>query len=311
MHYGVKMENWGNKWRSAMEEPGGGYSRRTLDDEEEKRFWHTFMKDRSEYHPDEYSLPIAEKLKDIIRPYHPDTILEIGPGWGNYTFMLAELCSNMICTDISRDVLNYIRKTGELQGFPIRTEESKWEEYNGPSADIIFGFNCFYRMQKIEDCLKKINQLANSLCIIGMTSGPEQPYYREMEQKLELEINYHRLDYIYLVNILYQLGIDCNVAIIPLKKRYHFSSLEEAARKESQRIIGTEYHLQQIEEILSRYLQPDPDNGFYYDHMFCGALLYWEPRKADFLSQKRLCPHSTDPLAYAPARGGYRQNPHR
>lgn len=277
MHYGVEMENWGDKWRRAMEERGGGYSKRTSDDEEERRFWHTFMQERTGYQPDEYSHPIAEEMKHIIAPYHPETILEIGPGWGNYTFALAELCSKMICTDISRDVLDYIQKTGASKGIPIHTAETKWEDYCGASADVIVGFNCFYRMQTIEGCLKKINRLAGKLCVIGMTSGPEQPYYKEMEKQLGAEINYHRLDYIYLINILYQLGIDCNVKMVLLKKRYHFLSLEDAANKESGRILGTGYDLHQIEHILSHYLQPDPKGGLYYDHLFRGALIYWEP----------------------------------
>ena len=81
MHYGVIMDDWGEHWRRAMEEWSGGYSMRTLDDAEERKFWAGFMKDRKGWRQDEYAGPIAERMKEIIEPLHPDSILEIGPGW--------------------------------------------------------------------------------------------------------------------------------------------------------------------------------------------------------------------------------------
>ena len=79
MHYGVIMDDWGEHWRRAMEEWSGGYSARTLDDAEERKFWAGFMKDRTDWCQDEYAKPIAERMKEIIEPLHPDSILEIGP----------------------------------------------------------------------------------------------------------------------------------------------------------------------------------------------------------------------------------------
>ncbi|MDO4454124.1 MAG: methyltransferase domain-containing protein [Eubacteriales bacterium] len=278
MHYGVNMENYGEKWREAMRNWSGEYSQRTTNDGEERKFWHEFMKNRLEYHQDEYAKPIAAEMKKIILPYHPDSILEIGPGWGNYTFDLANICNNMYCTDISSDVLSYIIKNGKKKGKNIHTIESKWEDYNAVSCDVVVAFNCFYRMMEIENCLKKINDTAQKLCVIGMTSGPEQPYYKEIEEKLDLKINYHRLDYIYLVNLLYQLGIDCCVKIIPLKKTYFFNSLHHAAEQESRRILSGQYTLTQIEQILEKYLHKDLSGKYFYEHHFFGALLYWEPK---------------------------------
>lgn len=279
MHYGVIMDDWGEHWRRAMEEWSGGYSMRTLDDAEERKFWAGFMKDRKGWRQDEYAGPIAERMKEIIEPLHPDRILEIGPGWGNYTFMLAGLCKEMRCTDISEDVLNYIRETGRSMGYEIRMEACKWEEYEGVRADVIVAFNCFYRMREIEKCLEKINEYADRLCVIGMTSGPDQPYFKEMEHVMGAEIKYHRLDYIYLYNILYRMGIDCNVAIVPVHRRDMFASLEEAVEQECRRIRSQSYDRHQAKKILEKYLKQEPDGSFSYDHTFYSAILYWEPKK--------------------------------
>ncbi|MCI7814754.1 MAG: class I SAM-dependent methyltransferase [Lachnospiraceae bacterium] len=278
MHYGVELEDYGEKWRQAMKEWTGGYSKRTSDDEEERKFWHDFMKEKKTYRQDEYARPIAQEMEKLISQYHPDTILEIGPGWGNYTFMLAQLCKEMYCTDISGDVLAYIKRIGEERGQTIHTIETKWENYEGSPRDITVGFNCFYRMREIERCLKKINHCSKKLCVIGMTSGPEQAYYREMEQKLGLKIKYHRLDYIYLYNLLYQMGIDCNVKMIRLKKTYTFQTIEEAVERESRRILSEKYDREEVKKILISYLQKGEDGTYFFEHDFCAAMLYWEPQ---------------------------------
>jgi len=43
MHYGVDLGPMGELWREAMQERGGGYSRRTADDDAERSFWREFM----------------------------------------------------------------------------------------------------------------------------------------------------------------------------------------------------------------------------------------------------------------------------
>lgn len=54
-------------------------------------------------------------MRAILTDKHPDTILEIGPGWGNYTFMLAELCRELTCVDISPDVLRFLQAVAARQ----------------------------------------------------------------------------------------------------------------------------------------------------------------------------------------------------
>ena len=63
MHYGVKLEDFGERWREAMREWTGGYSARTEDDAAEQALWKGFMKERSVRAPDRYSQPIWEEVK--------------------------------------------------------------------------------------------------------------------------------------------------------------------------------------------------------------------------------------------------------
>ncbi len=276
MHYGVSYPSFGDLWREAMREKGSGlYSERTRNDEAERAFWHEVMPQKKEAAQDDYAVPIFAAVEEILGAQTYDSILEIGPGWGNYTFGLARHCRRMACVDISPDVLAYISAIASKRGMEIATVASKWEEYQGGPHDVVFAYNCFYRMMEIEQCLRKINETASKLHIIGMTGGPEQAYYPALEHKLGLDINYHRLDYIYLVNVLYQLGMDCNVRLIPIVKEYAFETMDEAVDSLCGRVLTKSFDKAAVREIVEPYFEKAPDGGCRFYHHFHAAILYW------------------------------------
>ena len=90
-----------------------------------------------------------------------------------------------------------------------------------------------------------------------------------------MKVNYNRLDYILLVNALYQLGIDCNIRIVPLEKTYEFSSLDQAMVSETRRIMDSEYDPEAVKRILRKYLRPTEYGTYTYVHRFNAALIYW------------------------------------
>lgn len=275
MHYGVDLGNMEVLWKRALHELDGSCSARSSDDEKERAFWHGYFEKKTEYCPDEYSRPIAAAVRAILTDKHPDTILEIGPGWGNYTFMLAELCRELTCVDISPDVLRFLQAVAARQRvYNLGTVCAKWEDAVLPQKySAVFAYNCFYRMLDLKACLEKLHRTAE-FHVIGMTSGPEQPFLKEFETELGLRIKWHRFDYIYFTNILYAMGIDVNCRIIQLEKVYEYETLDEAVRRESARILDNEYSQEEVRKIIARYYLPQ--NGkFRFVHHFCAAILYW------------------------------------
>ena len=273
--HGTNMPSFGDIWRMMQKESDGSFSKRTVDDEAERAFWTRFMKARGPEGKDEYSSKILCEVMDILGADRYSSITEIGPGWGNYTFDLAEICDELICVDLSPDVLNFVKRKAKKESLNIRTVCSKWEDYRVVQTDAVFGFNCFYRMQNIEDCLRRIDEVGTRIHIIGMTSGPEQPYYVDFEKKLGLHIKYDRLDYILLVNLLYQLGIDCNVRIIHLTNEYVFSTFKGLLQSETRRIIDEKYDEASVSRILRKYFKREEDGCYHYVHKFNAALIYW------------------------------------
>lgn len=270
------MPSYGNLWREAMKEKASAqYSARTIDDAAERGFWHGFIPENGQMPLDDYAEPIRSTLSKLLKEHPADSILEIGPGWGNYTYLLAQACAHMTCVDISPDVLAYISRTCLAKGMRVETVPVKWEDYNGPKHDLVFAFNCFYRMMDLEGALQKIHETGSMYHIIGMTSGPEQEYFPLLERELGLSINYHRLDYIYILNALYQLGLDVNVTIVKLQKKYSFESFSVAMDHVCSRILSPEYDRQAVESLAGSYFTREQDGAYSYTHHFNAALLHW------------------------------------
>ena len=108
-----------------------------------------------------------------------------------------------------------------------------------------------------------------------MTSGPERGYFKAMEKELGLRIRYTRLDYIVLVNVLYQLGIDVNVRIVDLETEYAYVSASAAAAKAARRILSEDYSMEDVERVVGRHLKKGEDGLFHYVHKFKAAVIHW------------------------------------
>lgn len=202
-------------------------------------------------------------------------MLEIGPGWGNYTFSLLEHTTKLSVADSSKAVLDFLSRQAEKD--TLNTYHTKWEEFNSEDVfDVIVGVNCFYRMFEIKKALLNMNRYAEKLCIIGMTTGSLPPHYKELEKHYGYRIKHPRRDYIDLLYLLYECGIQANCKIVPLKRSPVFSTMDEAIKKGSSKVFSPEVDPAHVEAVLKPYLKKVSE-GFLYEQPFYGALLFWKP----------------------------------
>ena len=267
----------GDLWRQTMQYPCGEYTERAASDDFELEFWQRFLENKQTYQPDSYAAKIADVVCDVIHTQSGvKSIVELGPGWGNYTFRLAELCDTLTCVDISADILGYIQKIADDKGITnIKTAASKWEEYNHPPCDVFFGYNCFYRMKEIEQCLMKMYKCAKKLCIIGMSGCPEQPYLRDFDD-VGLAVRYTRMNHRNLYEILKELGIHAEFIEIPNEREYVYDCYDALFSRATEYICGS-YDESVVKDILGRYYVSN--NGVYRCHYhFKSGLLIWRPQ---------------------------------
>lgn len=102
MYHGVRFDmNFKQLWLEGMKDWNGNLPERMSDDAKEESFWEGFIPKKTDA-LDDYAADIRRELLQFIEP--TDDVLEIGPGWGNYTFAAADKASSLTCVDSSRSV---------------------------------------------------------------------------------------------------------------------------------------------------------------------------------------------------------------
>lgn len=274
MRYGVDLSDSVTKWINYIDSIGCE-KKRYVDDNYEELFWDKFYsKNGIKY--DEYSEKVWNFLEKIIIENSIKSCLELGPGWGNYSFRLAETVEELSLVDISSSCINYLKKKAQKKNIDnISFYNSPFNKFDYKDYDLIFGFNCFYREKEIEKLLLNLNKHANKLVILGMTTSYEGKFNLEISEKLNLRMNGMGNDYILLTNILYYLGIDVNQIQIPIRRRYEFKDLNALKNHEIFR-INKPFDDAKVDEILLKYLDKE-ENGYSMKIDCKATVIYWNP----------------------------------
>lgn len=262
-------------WQEGMHDWHGQMPKRMTDDVLEEAYWSQSMQKKTYKQTDAHAVPIFQALQKHIPA--GASCIEIGPGWGNYTFPLQELVGKLTLVDGSESVLRYLAQYFAEEDL-IDYVHAKWEEAKIEPHDIVIGVNCFYRMYEINEALLKMNALATKRAIIGMTTGPIQPHYAVLDEKYGYDIKYPRRDYIELLNILYQLGIYADCEMLKLERVYTYESYEALYEAQSKKILSESFSLAHVAEALEPFVAEE--NGkVVYKHPFYAAVISWEPVK--------------------------------
>ncbi len=260
-------------WQEGMHDWLGNMPERMVDDALEEAFWTQSMQKKGYKQTDAHAVPIYGRIKKYIPK--GASCIEIGPGWGNYTFPLREDVTQLTLVDGSESVLEYL-----AQYFPndssIQYVHAKWEEAQLVPHDIVVGVNCFYRMYEMNAALKKMNALAKQRAIIGLTTGPIQPHYIVLDKQYGYDIKYPRRDYIELVNMLYQLGIYADCEMLKLERTYRYDSYEALYEAQSKKILSEQFDIAHVKEALSNFVTEEK-GLIVYRHTFYAAIISWEP----------------------------------
>lgn len=264
-------------WQEGMKDWHGQMPERMVNDQLEEQFWAQSIARKKTGQTDPYAARIFQEIKKGIQPEH--SVLEIGPGWGNYTFPLADHVRKLTCVDSSESILTYLENCMEDKQH-VSYLHAKWEslvEDEVEAHDIVIGVNCFYRMYDIKSALYHMNRLAKNRAIIGMTTGPIQPHYEILYEKYGYDIKFPRRDYIEFLNLLYEMDIYAECKIIPLERVYEYDSYEQLVTTQSKKILNTDFNRAHVEESLMPFIE-EKNGCYYYRHDFHAALVSWEPK---------------------------------
>jgi len=193
-----------------------------------------------------------------------DTILDIGAGSGALAVPLAKSTGKVTALDISEAALDIIRKKAEKEGLAnINYICKKWEdaelETDIEQHDIVIA-SYSVAMLDLKEALLKMDRAAKRGVYIFEAAGERFWHYRELWPKLHGEEFIPSPDYIYIVNVLYQMGIFADVEIWEHETEQHFSNLDEAVKRWKTNLnIDTPQATGIIREYLQDKFTPDKD----------------------------------------------------
>jgi SAM-dependent methyltransferase len=133
---------------------------RTKSDAEEEKYW------QENAHAYDERNPLAPYTQLMIRMVYEDLklddhLLEVGPGTGGFTQLLAPYVQAITLVEPSAVMYRKFCRSWTDTDYPLpEVVAAKWEEASFLKADIVFSANAVYRIRDMKEYLIKMNQTA-------------------------------------------------------------------------------------------------------------------------------------------------------
>lgn len=147
------------------------------------------------------------------------SVLDVGCGVGNLSLLLAKKLKDVYSLDYSPVMLDILEENAKEQNIEnINTINKSWYDSwdDVPSADLVIASRSM-EVKNMKEALQKLNEKANKKVAITYKKGGSF-VSEEILEVLQRDI-IRKPDYIYVVNILYSMGINASVNFIQSEGR--------------------------------------------------------------------------------------------
>lgn len=148
-----------------------------------------------------------------------DTLLDIGCGVGNISLKLAPKLSKIYCLDYSTKMLELLNENAKKQNINniITINKSWYDSWDDISnADLVIASRSM-EVKNMKEALEKLNNKANKKVVISYKVGGSF-VSDEILDVLQKDI-IKKPDYIYVLNILYNMGINASLNFVQSEGR--------------------------------------------------------------------------------------------
>jgi SAM-dependent methyltransferase len=174
-----------------------------------------------------YNQEATDKVLSLIHWDEDDTIIDIGCGPGTLTIPMAKTSKKVTAIDASDEMLKFLKIRAEKEGLDnIVYEDSYWEDANLLPHDIVVAYQSLI-MPDMKTSLKKMNDLAKKRVYLFRFTDRMTHFHKVWNLLTDEEYN-ENPDYVYIVNILHDLGIYADVKIYEKELNFVFDSFEKA-----------------------------------------------------------------------------------
>ncbi|PKN15179.1 MAG: class I SAM-dependent methyltransferase [Deltaproteobacteria bacterium HGW-Deltaproteobacteria-24] len=178
-----------------------------------------------------------------------ETLLDVGCGVGNLSLKVALKLKTVYALDYSPQMLEYLKSNAKEQNIDniITLEKSwydSWEEI--PSCDVVIASRSM-EVKNMQEALLKLHEKAKKRVYVSYKVGGS--FVDEKILKAMGKTIIKKPDYIYVVNILYALGINASVNFIRSEGRNTIYTSKEKFIESIQWSLGelTAQELQKLE----------------------------------------------------------------
>ena len=268
----IRAIDWNKRWMEAMENSSLRKCRENM-----TAFWNRRARRYNEaVKRNNRSMEMISKL-DIDPAY---SVLDIGAGPGTLTIPLAKRVKHVTVVEPSSGMLVYLKENARSEGLKnITCINKRWEDIV-PGVDldehdlVIASYSL--AMLDMKEALSKMNRVARRSVYLFDFAGGRMKGYSELWPRLYGEEFRAKPDYIYLYNILYEMGIYANVEISKTEFKERFSSLNEAIEEWKENLgVSTP----EAEEVIRTYLSAnlvEEDGAFYLKNEIKSAMIWWK-----------------------------------
>ncbi|MFV0480555.1 MAG: class I SAM-dependent methyltransferase [Campylobacteraceae bacterium] len=143
------------------------------------------------------------------------SLLDIGCGPGTFAIYYAPLVKEVVAFDFSEKMLEKVEKNAKEKGYKnvkiIKADiEDDWKDI--PKCDVAIASRCL-EVDDLKKALTNLNNHAKKFAILSFKAGNSY-LSDELLKVLKIEPT-PRPDYIYVLNVLYQMGIQAKLDFVP------------------------------------------------------------------------------------------------
>lgn len=215
-----------------------------------------------------------EEFLELLDLEDCKSLLDVGCGVGNLSLRLSDCFDDIYCLDYSSGMLEVCEQNAKQQGISnIKTINTSWYDSweNVPKTDLVIASRSM-EVSNMKEALSKLNEKANKRVVVSYKKGGTF-VSEEILDVLQRDI-VRKPDYIYLLNILYSMGITASVNFIRSEGRNTiYTSKEKFIESVSWSIDGlSEEEIKRLEDFYDKkVLQKDESQDFVY-----WAVISWD-----------------------------------
>ena len=265
--------DWNEMWRRKVESSSWGNRHES---------WIEFWDSRAEGYDSRVKSNQGKHIEVIngldVGP--EDSVLDVGAGPGTLAIPLARKARLVTAVEPSRGMISCLcRNAKEANLRNIVPIEKLWEDVR-PIQDVsehdVVVASYSLGMKDIRGALEKMDLLARKYVYLFHFAGDASAIYRDLWYEVHHEVYRSGPDYIYLANVLHQMGIYANVDVNSEEQIQRFASLDEAASHWSENLDAPPRAEKAIRDRLSSMLEKDGDD-LVQREMMRRVKIWWRP----------------------------------